>query len=189
MGKFLRDDIDKFFDYNINIPAKTLYLGKEDGVEHSMAETAVKGLNILDAKNRKKKLTILMNNPGGDEYHGLAIYDAIKACKSPTIIKVFGHCMSMGAWILQAGDKRIMSPNSTLMIHYGTTAYEGHSKDFDRWSEENKRICALMEDHLLERIHEKHLRYSKEKLQKEMMFDLILNAQQAVELGLADKIL
>jgi len=189
MTKLIRDDIDKFFLYNINVPTKTMYMGEPDGVEHSMAENVIKGLAILDAKARSKKLTILMNNVGGDVYHGLAIYDTIKACKSPTITKVFGYAMSMGAWILQASDKRVLAPNATLMLHYGTNGFEGHSKDFDKWAEENQRINKLMEDHFLERIKEKHPRYTRESLQELIRFDKFLTATEAVELGLADKII
>jgi len=189
MAKVIRDDVDRFFEYNINIPAKTLYMGASEGVEHQMAEDTIKGLLILDSKARSKKLTIVMNNVGGDEHHGLAIYDAIKQCKSPTVIKVFGHAMSMGAWILQAADRRYMAANSTMMLHYGTFGYDGHAKDFDKWSDENKRLCTLMEDHLLERIKEKHPRYTRESLQELIRFDKFLTASKAVELGLADKVI
>jgi ATP-dependent Clp protease protease subunit len=130
-----------------------------------------------------------MNNIGGDEYHGLAIYDAIKGCKSPTITKVYGHAMSMGAWILQASDKRWMAPNATLMLHYGTTSYEGHTKDFIKFSDENVRLCKLMEDHFLERIREKKPRFTRQELEELIKFDKFLTASEAVELGLADKIM
>jgi len=189
MNKISRDDIDRFFNHGLDITSKTYYMGERDGVEHTMAEKAIKGIHILDLKNRHKVLTILMNNVGGDEYHGLAIYDVIKNCKSKTRIKVYGHAMSMGAWILQAADQRWMSASSTLMIHYGTFEYDGHSKDFDQWSKENQRLCALMEDHLLERIKEKHPRYTRETLQNLIKFDKFLTAVEAVELGLADKII
>ena len=189
MSKVIRDDIDKFFNYGVSVPTKTLYMGEPDGTEHTMAEKVIKGLIILDAKARSKKLTIIMNNIGGDEHHGLAMYDAIKACKSPTVTKVFGHAMSMGAWILQASDRRLMARNATMLLHYGTFGYEGHAKDFDRWSTENKRLCKLMEDHFLERIKEKHPRYTREALQELIRFDRFLTATEAEDLGLVDKVI
>ena len=188
MSTINRDDVDRFFNHGIDITTKTYYMGEKDGVEHTMAEKAIKGLQILDAKNRKKPVTIIMNNVGGDEYHGLAIYDAIKSCKSSTRIKVYGHAMSMGAWILQAADQRWLQRNSTLMVHYGTFGFEGHTKDFQLWSEESKRLDKLMEDHLLERIREKHPRYTRETLQDLIKFDKFLTASEAVDLGLADKV-
>jgi len=187
MDRIVRDDISKYFDHNINIPQKTIYIGGE--VDHGMAERALKGLQILDAKARKKRLLIIMNNIGGDEYHGLAIYDAIKSCKSPTTIKVYGHAMSMGAWILQAAEKRLLSTNSTVMMHYGDLSYTGHNHDFLRNADETKRLNTLMEDHLLERIKERHPRYTRETLQELIRFDKYLAAKEAVELGLADKVI
>lgn len=187
MDRLIRDDISRFFDYDINIPAKTIYMGGD--VDEIMANKMLKGLQILDAKARTKKLTILMNSPGGDEYHGLAIFDAIKNCKSPTVTKVYGHAMSMGSWILQASDKRYMTANSTMLLHYGTLNYEGHTKDFQRWAEESKRLDALMEDTYLERIKEKHPRYTREQLKELISFDKFLTAKEAVDLGLADRVI
>src|SRR5688572_25841186 len=102
-----RDDIDKFHDYNIYIPTRTLYMGSEytddtgeSGVDALMASRFLKNLSILEAINQEP-ITIIMNNPGGDWFHGVAIYDAIKAAKSHVTIKVLGMAMSMGAVILQ----------------------------------------------------------------------------------------
>lgn len=188
MGKLTRDDINSFFNFNLNIPAKVLYMGEYDGTEHKMAESVLKGLAVLDAVNRNKKITIYMNNPGGDEYHGLAIFDAIQSCRSTTMIRVFGHAMSMGAWILQAADIRVMSTNATLMIHYGHVDYSGNCKDMKPNAIEAERLCTLMEDHMLERIKEKHPRYTRETLQELMRTDRYLTATEAVKLGLADKV-
>jgi ATP-dependent Clp protease protease subunit len=188
MPKLTRDDISNFFNFNISIPGKVLYIGEPDGTEHTMAESVLKGLTILDSINQCKKLTIYMNNPGGDEYHGLAIYDAIASCRSKTVVRVFGHAMSMGAWILQAADVRLMSHNSTLMLHYGSASFDGHNKNLDRAAKESERLNTLMEDHLLERIKEKHPRYTREALQELIKYDRYLSASEAVELGLADKV-
>jgi len=74
MGSILRDDVDKFFDYGINIPTRTLYMGStsylgddnESGTDHEMTERAIKGIHLLDshAKNGDKPFTVIMNNPG-----------------------------------------------------------------------------------------------------------------------------
>ena len=74
------------------------------------------------------------------------------------------------------------------MLHYGTMTFDGHSKDMTRWALENDRLNALMEAHILERIKEKHPRYKRETLQELIKFDTFLSATDAVELGLADKV-
>ena len=116
----------------------TVDMDSESGTDANMAERVIKGLHMLDtsAPTGDKPITIIMNNLGGDWYHGMGIYDAIKACKNHITIKVFGYVMSMGSIIIQAADKRIMSPNSRMMIHYGTSGYYGHNKDFIKWAKE-----------------------------------------------------
>ena len=195
MARINRDDVDKLYDYDLYIPSRTIYMGSvnsdengESGVEAIMAERVVKALHLLDQKD--EPITIIMNNPGGDWYHGMAIYDAIKACKSHITIKVFGMAMSMGGVILQAADERVMAPNAKFMMHYGTMGIDStHSKIFSKWAEENDKINTDMEDIFLEKIQQKHPNYTRQQLEKQLDYDTILTAEEAIKLGLADSIL
>jgi ATP-dependent Clp protease protease subunit len=153
-----------------------------------MAERAVKAIHLLDHQNQEP-INIIMNNPGGDWFHGMAIYDAIKGSRSHVTVKVYGMAMSMGAVIMQAADERLIAPNAKFMFHYGTMSYAGHSKDFDRWADLNKRVNDDMEAIFLAKIQEKHPHYTLEEVQEQLKFDTFLNAQETVDLGLADKII
>ena len=199
MVRMKTDDIDKFFEYGISIPTRTIYMGSmspvgddnESGVDFAMAEYTVKGLHVLDNHNNAngdKPIMILMNNVGGDVYHGQAIYDAIKACKSYVTIKTIGHAMSMGSIILQAADHRVMSPNSTMMIHYGYWGFDGTPKAFEKWAEESKRIHGWMENVYLDRLRERDEKFCAKKLRDWLSADTFFTSQQAVELGLADEV-
>lgn len=190
-----RDDIDKFHDYSLYIPARTIYMGSESiddsvesGVDANMAARQIKNLHILDTLS-DEPITIVMNNPGGDVNHGLAIYDAIKACRSRVIVKVFGHAMSMGSVILQAADERIMSPNASQMVHYGSLGVESHAKTVYKVTDEFKRIDKWMEKMYLEKIREKQPHFKMARLQRMLDHDTFLTAEKSVELGLADKVL
>lgn len=191
-----RDDVDKLYDYDIYIPTRTIYMGStesniehgESGVEAVMAERVIKALLLLDQKN--EPITIVMNNPGGDWYHGMAIYDAIKSCQSEITIKVYGMAMSMGGVILQAADKRVMAPNARFMMHYGTMGIDmTHSKIFDKWSKENNKINSEMEQIFLEKMREKNPAINLKSLKKMLDYDTILDAKKAMEMGLSDSIL
>ena len=64
----------------------------------------------------------LWNSPGGGVGAGLAAYDAIRAFAARTGLKVqtevYGMAASAAAMILlQAGDVRLASPNSTFLLH------------------------------------------------------------------------
>ena len=196
MARINRDDVDKLYDYDLYIPSRTIYMGSvqsdinegESGVEAIMAERVVKALHLLDQKN--EPITIIMNNPGGDWYHGMAIYDAIKACQSTVTIKVYGMAMSMGGIILQAADKRIMAPNAKFMMHYGYMGMpSNHTKIFKKWSEETEKVDKDMEQIFLDKIHDVKPNFTLKELQDLLNFDTIYTAQETIDMGLADEIL
>lgn len=196
--KIVKDDTSIFMEFGFLSSTRTIYVGEvmetTDAGEWSaptdfrLADRVLKGLHILESKN-SEPITMIVNNPGGDEYHGLAIYDAIKLSPCYITVKVMGHAMSMAGWFMQAADRRAMAPNATFMAHYGTWHFDGHSLDMERWAKENKRLNKLMEKHLLERIREKHPKVTRAWLEQKIRFDLYLDAHQTVELGLADEVL
>ncbi len=165
--------------------------GNESGTDGAMASNFIKALRVLEstAPEGDKPITIIMNNVGGCEYAGGAVYDAIRACRNHTTIEVFGHAMSMGSVILQAADLRRLAPSSRTMLHYGTWGIEDHPQNTYRWAEEGKKLDAWMEQIYLNKIQEKHPKYTLAKVQKLLQFDTFLNAQEAVELGLADEVI
>lgn len=188
------DQLSDFFDYNLYLKTRTIYSSsmsmvndEESGTDFQMADNMIKCLHILDQS--PGEITIIHNNPGGDWYHCLAIYDAIKLCENPTTIKVFGYGMSAGSVILQAADTRLVAPNARIMIHYGTGGGYGHSVDAVNWGEEHIKQMRLLEDLYLERIKEKFPRFTRKKIKDLLKNDTILTAQETVDLGLADEIL
>lgn len=198
MAKIYKDEIDRLFDYDIYVPTRTIVMRShlvdengESGTDAEMAQRVIKGLHILDssAPTGDKPITIIMNNPGGDEYDGLGIYDAIKACKNHVTIVVYGKAMSMGGIILQAADKRVMSVNSRFMMHYGTFGVSANSQDVYKWIDDNKRIDSWMEDLFLEKMKEKNPKLTKKDIQDMLKADFIVTGEEAVNLGLADEVL
>lgn len=192
-----RDDIDKFHDYGLYLPNRTIYMGSESypedgsesGVDGMMAERFIKNISILNLTNQEP-ITIIMNNPGGDWCHGMGIYDSIVSSRCHVTIQVLGMAMSMGGIILQAANKRVMSPNSKFMMHYGYMGMDSnHTKVFEKWAEESKKINLDMEQIFMKKILEKHPDFKLKRLRDMLNFDTILTAKEAVELGLADKIL
>jgi ATP-dependent protease ClpP protease subunit len=171
--KKIRGYIDNWFDLNVDEETRTIYMGsvskdydeRETGVDNFMAEYFIKGMHILDSVSNKP-ITIIMNNPGGDWYHGMAIFDSIQTSQSPCTIIVHGYAMSMGSIILQSADLRIMMPNSRFMIHYGTDGTYNHAKISEKWADEGKRICRDMEDIYIARMIEKQSKNKPGYLEK-----------------------
>lgn len=183
MARISRDHLHMWFEHNVNIDTKTLYLGyggddSDCDVDEHLAANVLKGLHVLSKLRPDDPINIIMNCTGGDVHHGLAIYDTIRSLPSPVSITVAGHCLSMAAWILQSADTRRMTENSYMMIHHG----EGKKTAFDR--EVDKRCT----DILLKKIRMKHPEFTESKLDKLLLKDTNLWPEQALELGLIDEI-
>jgi len=195
MAKHTKDDIDKLHDYSIYTPSRLIYIGSEQsdsdlnesGTDYLMAERLIKNIEILEHINADP-ITIIMNNLGGDFYHGMSVYDRIISSKCHVTIKAFGYAMSMGSLILQAADVRIMSPNATMMIHYGEAGIETTSKNFQQWAKEYDRTDGVMESILYKKMVEKNPDFKIKELRKMLSLDTFFQAEQALALGLIDQI-
>lgn len=76
---------------------------------------------IERGNGNKESLNVTLSSFGGSVYYGFAVYDLIRSFgrkhNAPITITGYGPIMSMGAFIIQAGDIRRMPENSTMLIH------------------------------------------------------------------------
>lgn len=201
MAKVSKDHVDKWFDYDIDLDNRTIWIGSiehedddESGVNAALSEQVIKGLHLLERADPEgnKPITVFINTPGGSEFEGLAIYDALKSCKSHVTGIVYSKAWSMGSYILQACDERIMAPSSSIMIHEGTLDLppNEHPRIVKAWFKHYFDVIEPRLDNiLLERIREKQPDFQLKKLKEYLKFDTIFTPEQSIELGLADKIL
>ena len=166
-------------------------------VEEHMANLIVAQLLFLESENSDLDIHMYINSPGGAVTAGLAIYDTMQFIKCDVSTVVMGQACSMGSFLAQAGapGKRIVLPEARTMIHRvssGTPGTRGsvHVQDLQfedakRSFEESKRV-----NERLTQLYVKHNTAGKtyEELFETMKFDTFLSAEQAVEYGLADKI-
>jgi ATP-dependent protease ClpP protease subunit len=186
--------IDAWHGYNVDVDRRVIWLGSEttdvngdeSGCDSLMAERFIKNMYLLSQSN--KAITVLMNNIGGDEYHCMAIYDAIKSSPAKVAIMVFGHAMSAGSIILQAADLRIMMPNAVQMVHYGTWGTYTHAKTAQKHAAEGQRFDSWMEQLYLSRMREVDKKIKLSRVQKMLDHDTYLTAEESVALGLADQV-
>lgn len=195
------DEIKIFHEHGLHIPTRRILVESvqtdlsegESGVDAHMWSRLEKNLTILEhwplAVEQESTITIVMNNPGGDTYHMLAMYDRIRACPCHVVIEAGGYVMSAASIIMQAGDMRRMHKHATMMIHHGSEEFSGHTKNFQSWAKESERIEKKMYVIYLERIRQKQPKFSERRLKDMMNFDLFLTAEKTVELGLADEII
>lgn len=189
------DDSSLFYEFDLHLPSRTIYCGNsrsDDGEndDAASAELMVKGMHLLN--QTEGNINVLINHWGGDEYHYLAVYDAIATSPHKVIATVYGAAFSMGSWILQAADQRILAPSATLLLHYGSWDLVVDDASEDRVSSlanEGNRLRRLMEQTYLRRIHEKNPAFSEADLKRYLHAESYIPAQQAVELGLADEVI
>ena len=131
-----RDDLDHWYSNGIDLRARVLYLGNiamndevaetcDPGIHWNTARRAIMGLHVLETPKKQDPITIILNSCGGDWSHGMAIHNAIRACKNHVTIINMSHARSMTSIIYQAGDLRITAPDGYYMIHDGVTTEEG----------------------------------------------------------------
>jgi ATP-dependent Clp protease protease subunit len=166
-------------------------------VEDNMANLIVAQLLFLEADNPDKEINLYINSPGGLVTAGLAVYDTMQYIKCDVRTIVMGQACSMGSFLAQAGTagKRIVLPESRTMIHRVSSGTPGTSgsvhvqelqfEDAKRHYEESQKINKRLTE-----LYVKHNTAGKtyEELFETMKFDTFLTAQEAVENGLADKV-
>jgi len=165
--------------------------------EHSSSLIVAQRL-FLESEDPDADILFYINSPGGSVTAGLAIYDTMQFIKPDVSTIVLGQACSMGSFLAQAGapGKRIVLPESRTMIHRvssGTPGTRGsvhvqelQFEDAKRSFEESQRVN--------ERLTELYVRHNTagktyDELFGDMKFDTFLSAQQAVEYGLADRVI
>lgn len=192
MARNISEHADDFHRYGLYLPTRTMVIdGDEDHANSEItmksATRDIKNLHVLDNLGNGI-ITIKLDCVGGDVLAGMRIYDAIRACKNHVII-IADSAMSMGSIILQAGDERLINPNGRVMIHAGEVEYASHPQAIDNWRKYDKKMDKIHEDIYLDKIKQKKPRFTREQLQKMLEHDTIFTAQEAVDIGLADKVL
>jgi len=189
-------DIEDLYSKNIDIERRTIFFSPWQGIEnHSNWEVSdasiqniIKGLYLLD-NGGKDDITIIWNSHGGEWAAGMALYDYIQEIKNNVIMKCYGRVRSMGTIILQACNKRMLSPNCQFMIHYGASKEEDESRNVIANVKEEERTNEVMEQIYLKKIKEKHPEMTLEVFRKNMAYNQWFTSNDAILLGLADEII
>ena len=163
---------------------RIVFLGSE--VEAGAANLIVAQLLFLEAEDPDEDIRLYVNSPGGDAYAGLAIYDAMQYVKPDVQTYCIGMAMSAGAMILAGGaaGKRHVLPNSKVMIHQGSGGTRGTPADIQIAARE---ILALTRRYA--EVIARHSGRDIEQVMKDIDRDRFLTPTEAVEYGLADKVL
>jgi len=158
----------------------------EGPIGENTASVLCAQLLFLESQDAQKDITLYINSPGGLVTAGMAIYDTMQYVKSDIQTIVVGQACSMGSLLASAGTKgkRFMLPHSRHMIHQPLGGASGQATDVEiranellRWKKE------------LTEIYEMTTGQPLDKLKADMERDKFMTPMEAVEYGLADRVI
>lgn len=191
-----RDSYDMIREHGVDLGNRILYVHDEYGGDGSIYAKlllhVLHGLKALSSVSLEP-ITISLSTGGGEVSEGLSIYNAIRSFKPHVTIVTQASVQSMGAILLQAGDHRIVSPDSFVMFHEGDQAYSGHIKVIKSGQRIDKILNNRCDEILLDAINTKRVVDGKKPMTRKQLsryneFDTILTAAEAVDWGLADEV-
>lgn len=173
-----------------------------------VASVTAYGVNMqlmyLDNNNKEgKDINLYINSPGGSVYDGMSILDTINSLKCKVNIVATGMAASMGAFLLTTGTGlRAATPEARIMVHSVSSGTRGTVHDMEIDGEEtkflNNRLHTLMYNKMSEKITDEGKKiitetarmpeFNLETFIEYTSRDRWLSAQEALEIGIIDKI-
>lgn len=152
------------------------------------AKKFISQLLSLEAEKAGERINLFVNSPGGDVNSGFAIFDTIRFIESPVNIITTGLCASIATIINIATPKerRLSMPNSRFLIHQPLIPGQvyGQASDIEITAREilktRERINKLLAEETGSPL---------EKVEKDTVRDYWMNAGEALEYGLINKII
>jgi ATP-dependent protease ClpP protease subunit len=135
----------------------------------------------------KEPITLILSSPGGSVFDGWVLFDHLRALsadghKITTVVR--GVAGSMAAVLTQAGDVRVIGPESYLVIHEPSSMAWGTTSSMIDEVEMMKVLRGQME-----RVFTKRSRLTTKVIKdKTAKRDWYVGAKECKALGLADKI-
>jgi len=176
---------ERSFDiYSRLLKDRIIFLGDE--IDSAMANVIIAQLLFLANEDRKADIHVYINSPGGSVYSGMGIYDTMRYVHCPVATYVLGAAASMAAVLSAAGTagKRFVLPHSRVMIHQPLGAARGPATDLKIELDEMLRTQKQLYEALA-----RHTGKSVEQITKDCDRNKWMDAAEAVDYGLADKIL
>lgn len=162
-----------------------IFLGEP--IDDHVASLVIAQMLFLEAENPSRDISLYINSPGGSISAGLAIYDTMQYVKPDVATICVGQASSMAAVLLAGGakGKRMALPHARVLLHqplaFGlggqATDIDIHAKDILRLRQRLNEILAA------------HTGQPLEKINADTERDFILEAKDALEYGIIDRVI
>jgi ATP-dependent Clp protease protease subunit len=170
--------------YSLLLKERIIFVGTP--IDDQVANLIVAQLLFLSREDPEKDIQMYINSPGGQIYAGLAIYDTMKMVPNKINTVAVGVTASFGTVLLAAGAKgqRYALPHATIHMHQPLGGAQGQASDIEIQAREILRLKARLNSILAESTNQ-----TLEVIERDTERDFYLDAYQAVEYGLVDKVL
>jgi ATP-dependent Clp protease protease subunit len=157
-------------------------------LDDAAANLIIAQMLYLSNEDTKNDIHFYINSPGGAITAGLAVYDTMQFLRCDVATYCIGQAASMAAVLLAGGKagKRSLLANNRILLHQPLITGEliGPATDLDIEAQEILRLRDRLYDILAN-----HTGQSSEKVEKDCDRNLWLDAAEAIEYGLADRVL
>jgi len=178
---------ERSYDIYSRLLKERIIMLDTDVDEHS-ASLIVAQMLFLESENPDKDISLYINSPGGSVTAGMAIYDTMQFIRPNVQTIVMGQACSMGSLLASSGakSKRFILPNARHMIHQPSGGSRGQATDMLIQVTEILKMKQVLTE-----IYVKHNSAGKtfEEFTADMERDNFMSAQEALDYGLADKII
>ena len=172
--------------YSRLLKDRIVFLG--GSIDDDKANLIIAQMLFLSNEDSKNDIHFYINSPGGTVTAGLAVYDTMQFLRCGVATYCVGQAASMGAVLLAAGQpgKRFVLPNGRILLHQPLIEglLTGAATDLEI---EAKEILRLRQR--LYEILARHTDQKAEKIEKDCDRNLWMGAEEAINYGLADRIL
>ncbi|NGN68670.1 ATP-dependent Clp protease proteolytic subunit [Streptomyces sp. A7024] len=171
--------------YSKLLNERIIFLGTQ--VDDDAANNVISQFMHLEYAAPEQDISLYINSPGGSLTSMSAIYDTIRFISSDVETVCLGQAGAAAAVLLAAGTpgKRYALPGARIVIHQPALAdtLQGQADDLVIQANELQRQRELLEE-LLSR----HTGRSREQVREDIERDRFLDAEEAIEYGLVDRL-
>ncbi|MBC7926676.1 MAG: ATP-dependent Clp protease proteolytic subunit [Bryobacteraceae bacterium] len=177
---------ERAFDiYSRLLKENIIFLGTP--IDDNVANLVIAQMLFLAAEDPEKDISLYINSPGGSITAGLAILDTMNLVEPDIVTYCLGQAASMGAVLLAAGTrgKRYTLPHARILIHQPhMSGLAGQASDIEIYAKEILRMRETLNGILANATGQ-----TIEKIARDVDRDYIMEAHQAVEYGLVDRVI
>jgi len=189
------DSVAQILESDVDFKHRRIYFGAliesfdESGSEFTWrsVERAIRHMHIMEFEAPAKPIELHMSSPGGDPYELLRLYDAIQSCSCQVKFIGGGMIASAATWIMAGCDERFLYPNTRILIHdsgWGESITPEKLTDATVHLDNEKFLQAK-----LNQIYADNSIMPVDFWDEMVKRDLWISAEEAITLGLADKII